>query len=225
MRYKVGDKVRVRPWKSMEEEFGTRQNGNITCRGTFVPSMRRYCGQVLTVVELLEGEKLYSMLKNDYSWSDDMLEDLEFNSLKYKDGEYQGLTPMKEQEMKQLLGKVNLVLDDGVVRFKNSLAAIYKDSAMPGVTEIELSDLGICLEEPKPELTLVNFGKFLARFGNGSRPYPMSSLTTDKGKVFYTYLTAIDLSKNKNHIYRCERGTAMECEIIDERWTKENLEN
>ena len=52
MKYKAGDKVRVRSWEEMEREFGGESNaGVIEIPGApnFVDSMRKFCGKEFTV--------------------------------------------------------------------------------------------------------------------------------------------------------------------------------
>ncbi|BAL85161.1 hypothetical protein SELR_pSRC300880 (plasmid) [Selenomonas ruminantium subsp. lactilytica TAM6421] len=44
-----GDKVLVRSWDSMKEEFGTDDDGDIDTVPCFATSMRRYCGEEMTV--------------------------------------------------------------------------------------------------------------------------------------------------------------------------------
>lgn len=52
MRYKVGDKVRVRDWDDMVKEFGICGE-NITIPGCyFVELMKKYCNCIVTISEL-----------------------------------------------------------------------------------------------------------------------------------------------------------------------------
>lgn len=44
MKYKVGDVVRIREWDDMENEFGLDCDGAIKCQGSFVISMKEFCG-------------------------------------------------------------------------------------------------------------------------------------------------------------------------------------
>lgn len=45
MDFKKGDKVMIRYWDDMKEEFGLTPGGGIDCPYTFVQAMRRFCGQ------------------------------------------------------------------------------------------------------------------------------------------------------------------------------------
>lgn len=82
MKYKVGDKVRVRQWDDMAKEFGVN-NGNIHINGClFVKEMKKYCGRTYEVY----GKSLYYILATenevlDWCFTDSMLEDV--NSLSY----------------------------------------------------------------------------------------------------------------------------------------------
>lgn len=77
MKFKVGDKVRVRSWESMEREFGLNENGNIKCSIEtifFVKNMKKYCGKIVEVKEIRDN---YYRIKNDietWNFTDDMLE-------------------------------------------------------------------------------------------------------------------------------------------------------
>lgn len=82
MRYKVGDKVRVRQWDDMVKEFGVN-NGNIPINGClFVKEMKQYCGRTYEVYD----KSLYYILATEnevleWCFTDSMLEDV--NSLSY----------------------------------------------------------------------------------------------------------------------------------------------
>ena len=80
MRYKVGDKVRVRQWDDMVKEFGERFGAIDTPFCFFISSMKVYCGLVYEIAkvygcyyELKSNEKSY--IKKWY-FTDDMLEDV-----------------------------------------------------------------------------------------------------------------------------------------------------
>lgn len=82
MKYKVGDKVRVRQWDDMTKEFGVN-NGNIPINGClFVKEMKQYCGRTYEVYD----KSLYYILATEnevleWCFTDSMLEDV--NSLSY----------------------------------------------------------------------------------------------------------------------------------------------
>ena len=73
MKYKVGDKVKVRSWASMVEQFGLDHVGDIRLSDTFfVSRMKQYCGQILTITHV--GLSSYQTRGNTWNWSDDMFE-------------------------------------------------------------------------------------------------------------------------------------------------------
>lgn len=53
-KYKVGDRVRIREWEDMEEEFGLDSDGDICGSPFFVQQMKHLCGRTATVKELLD---------------------------------------------------------------------------------------------------------------------------------------------------------------------------
>lgn len=78
MRYKVGDKVRVRDWDDMVKEFGICGE-NITIPGCyFVELMKKYCNCIVTISGLTIHDK-YSVEEdsNGFYWCDEMFEPLD----------------------------------------------------------------------------------------------------------------------------------------------------
>lgn len=86
MKFKVGDKVRIRQWDDMEKEFGTDAYGNINCSASFSNRMRQLCGKKATIshigkffsqnVSLTDFEDCKGIDTNWY-YSTDMLEPVE----------------------------------------------------------------------------------------------------------------------------------------------------
>lgn len=75
---KVGDKLRVRDWEDMEEEFGLDRDGDIKCTPFFIEEMRKFCGKVVNVNDVAY-DQYDAKLKigidednGDYIWSVDM---------------------------------------------------------------------------------------------------------------------------------------------------------
>jgi hypothetical protein len=69
MRFKVGDKVRVRQWNDMEREFGVNEKGNIAVYLIFTRDMAKYCGKVVTIKSVLKDE--YRIGKDKYKIEED----------------------------------------------------------------------------------------------------------------------------------------------------------
>lgn len=80
MKYKVGDKVRVRQWDDMVEEFGLYDREDISIPSCFfVKEMREYCGSVVTIRNLTCSNSRYFIEEDDccFFWTDDMFEPYE----------------------------------------------------------------------------------------------------------------------------------------------------
>lgn len=75
MKFNVGDKVKVRSWESMKEEFGLDWEGDIpTSKNCFLGTMRKYCGKILTIDGIDLDDTYYLKGCGVYSFDDDMLE-------------------------------------------------------------------------------------------------------------------------------------------------------
>lgn len=74
MKYKVGDKVRVRSWEDMKKEYGVDRHGNISVRKdvSFVTSMKSLCGKELVIRSVLEDS--YMVKGENWYWVDEMFE-------------------------------------------------------------------------------------------------------------------------------------------------------
>lgn len=77
MRYKVGDKVRVRQWDDMVEEFGIKGEDIPISGCYFVKEMKQYCGKTYEVCDIV----LHYTLKTEnevlnWCFADEMLEDV-----------------------------------------------------------------------------------------------------------------------------------------------------
>lgn len=80
MKVKVGQKYRVRSWESMKKEFGLRHacslNEYIPCQASFVRSMDEYCGNIVTIREVLIWNRDLFDIEEDggaFTWSTDMI--------------------------------------------------------------------------------------------------------------------------------------------------------
>lgn len=86
MKYKVGDKVRVRQWDDMVKEFGffddLKKDINIPgC--TFVNNMKKFCGRVVTISSntISCGNDIHLIKEDDQNWywTDDMFENVYYS--------------------------------------------------------------------------------------------------------------------------------------------------
>lgn len=124
MKYKVGDKVRVRQWDDMAKEFDVNKFGDINTKTVcFTRQMKKFCGGVCEIYSVLETSYwLKDEYGHTYYWyfTDDMLEDvnllsytpdsptlktenvtLTFENLTPKNKEYITTTKKEDKEMKQ----------------------------------------------------------------------------------------------------------------------------
>lgn len=102
MRYKVGDKVRVRQWDDMKREFGECLDAIDTPFCFFTSSMKVYCGLIYEIAkvygrcyELKSNKKPY--IKKWY-FTDDMLEGVVSPSLKTPKTQKESDKKMKKQK-------------------------------------------------------------------------------------------------------------------------------
>ena len=78
MKYKVGDKVRI---KSLDWYNENKDSGGIVVLSThvFIPEMSEYCGTIVTIKDAFEDiddNVMYYIEENDFDWTDEMIEGL-----------------------------------------------------------------------------------------------------------------------------------------------------
>lgn len=76
MKYKVGDKVRVREWQDMAKEYSVDGNGNIIGIGIyfFAKSMKKLCGKTVTIKKVHSYGYEINEINDAYSFTDEMFE-------------------------------------------------------------------------------------------------------------------------------------------------------
>jgi hypothetical protein len=74
MKYKVGDKVRVRNWDELSAEFNNLGDGLRLTNRCFNFKMKQYCGKVVKITDI--GSSWYKIAedKKEWYWDDDMFE-------------------------------------------------------------------------------------------------------------------------------------------------------
>ena len=78
MKYKVGDKVKIKTWEEMEKEFGCEEDGYIdtnSCR--FLRAMekvinKKFPDRILTIKEKYENN--YQVKGLGFAWTDNMIQ-------------------------------------------------------------------------------------------------------------------------------------------------------
>lgn len=77
MKYKIGDKVKVRTWGDMALEFSVDEDGDIKVPLYFTKKMEQYCGKTVTIKDRHESEGYYDIIEDtedEFCFSDDMFE-------------------------------------------------------------------------------------------------------------------------------------------------------
>lgn len=84
MKYKIGDKVRVRQWDDMVKEFGFSgcTKSNIDILGClFTNIMKKFCGSVVTISNIAGDNSRYLIKEDDQNWywTDEMFENVYYS--------------------------------------------------------------------------------------------------------------------------------------------------
>lgn len=89
MKFKVGDKVRIKEWNEMEREFGLTSKGNINCMAAFIADMKKVCGKYATVAGI-NGVRIYlnidGMGWTNWVYTEDMIKPAGFTKADLKEG-------------------------------------------------------------------------------------------------------------------------------------------
>ena len=88
MKFKVGDRIRI---KSLDWYNENKSGRGFICfeHANFIPEMFRYCGEILTISQVVEESKHYLVSECAFAWTDEMIEGLveEENKPKIKVGD------------------------------------------------------------------------------------------------------------------------------------------
>lgn len=105
MKYKVGDKVRVRQWKAMEREFGEHNDHEIEMPWfwRFTEDMKKYCGKVVTIKEVQSARYYIEEVADNIAWNDEMFEGYAFE---YGD-EIEGSDDKEDWQKKIYMGYID----------------------------------------------------------------------------------------------------------------------
>lgn len=77
MKYKVGDRVKIKSWDEMAEEYGVHRDETgmqyIDTPGyRFIEDMEIYCGNTMKIQYIRDNG--YMMIETGYTWTDEMIE-------------------------------------------------------------------------------------------------------------------------------------------------------
>ena len=84
MRYKVGDRVKIKTWKAMEKEFANSTSEGIKCQKTFLCCMEQElkelkCNRILTIKAIYDD--FYITEEMDWNFSNDMIAYLAYSNI------------------------------------------------------------------------------------------------------------------------------------------------
>jgi len=82
MKYKVGDKAKVKEWGDLELEYEVDEYGEILYGAGFFEEMREYCGKEVEIEYI--GMDEYLCHDNDFLWQDWMFEDVETKQIDHE---------------------------------------------------------------------------------------------------------------------------------------------
>lgn len=71
MKYKIKDRVKIKSWANMEQEFGLDNYGNIKMVPVFMKGMRKHCEKVVTIKSVHLNS--YDIKEDGWSWTDEMI--------------------------------------------------------------------------------------------------------------------------------------------------------
>lgn len=64
--FKVGDKVKIRQWDDMVEEFGIDETGDIDCRCCFTDDMTELCGETAVITKIDDDEEFGELVELEF---------------------------------------------------------------------------------------------------------------------------------------------------------------
>ena len=158
MNLKVGDRVTIRQWNDMAEEFGVDCHGDIECEATFTSEMRKYCGKTFTITD--DRGYLYT-LSDD---SGNALKDSVFSTpWTFSEDMFEKKTAFTKENLKSGMvveyanGERRLVVDDVLLAnnawvslgdFKNDLTSSIGDLTINAVYKKRNAPLASVLSNP-----------------------------------------------------------------------------
>ena len=110
--YKVGDKVTIRSWESMEREFGADGSDDLNCG--FVSAMRHICG-ISTTISEVHKSGVYNVLNGEFfAFTQQMFTDWETDNANEEKMKYNGQEVELITEGYWPEGETLICSDDGI---------------------------------------------------------------------------------------------------------------
>ena len=101
--------------------------------------------------------------------------------------------------------------------------SIFFDNAPTCEYSIRIYNLGLKIKEGKPDITQENLEKFVINNGGYPECLHWDNNKSNKRKGYLTFVRDGDYNSYKFVIGGFYSSQTKNCEIIDSRWTKENL--
>ena len=141
MKYKVGDKVRVKKWEDLELEYEVDEDGYIYHGAFFNPEMKEFCGKEVEIEYI--GMDEYLCHDNDFLWQDWMFEDVETKTIRID--EKQGIKIVRNHESVILqLTELNSIktrqLDELMKFIAHLVPKAHKDYLSHHLNDVQLID-------------------------------------------------------------------------------------
>ena len=71
MNYRIGDKVKIKQWETMEIEYGLDEEGDIDLAISFITEMRKFCGKEMTIIDM-DGSRCFLKDADGYTFTPEM---------------------------------------------------------------------------------------------------------------------------------------------------------
>lgn len=158
--FEVGEKVKIKNWDDLVEEFGSSEFGYIDSVDV-VPSMKPYCGKIVTVSEVCNGSVLINEDGGKWFWIFETLEKLDLT--KPKLDKYDMFVDIT-QDMWDLYYRKNQDYGDSFGRIYNkrgALSALIRlEDKINRLDSIISNDGEVLVEDETLEDTLIDLANY-----------------------------------------------------------------
>lgn len=95
--FAIGDRLRIKSWSKMEEEYGLDDGGDIDIYPSFISDMRYLCGEQFVVTDINRDGYITYHADNDDGW------DITAEMLEYDRDNEKSIKEIDEKELINLL--------------------------------------------------------------------------------------------------------------------------